>query len=117
MTRELSEREKQLHEELIATSNKDDYFTLRKYPSLNEGVSGFLVALGMLMFLSFIVFLGGGIDGINLKLILFVLLGSIPMGILQGFYAVGSVVWAGFFFLSTIIAFFIVYGLSAFISI
>ena len=110
MEEELTEKQIAERDELIASLKKEDLFTKRKYASLSNAFSGFLLATFWAAFLSTIAFWSGAITIVNIKLISFCILPGILMAIIDYRYNVGSTIHAAIFILAIFASWTIHYG-------
>ena len=89
-----TDRENQEMDELMTSINKDDTFSKRKRLSIREGISGFLMSVLFVGFLSAIAFWNGALKEIDTKIILFCFSVGVVMAVVQAIYVMGSVTFA-----------------------
>ncbi len=107
-----TDREVEEMDELMTSIHKDDAFCKRKRLSIREGISGFLMSVLLVGFVSAISFWNGAFNEIDAKIILFCFTVGAVMAVVHAIYFMGSVTFSSLFLITTAVcwvAFYVVF--------
>jgi len=99
------------YDELVASIEKDDYFSKRKNISIREGVYSFLLSSFLIGFLCGQLYWREKIQVIDEKLISFFIVTGVLTAIIESCYVVGKAIYAILFLVAVAISWLVVYGL------